>query len=56
MPAACCRVPNNALAEVSEPVTAVPIQPRIGEKKANATPVPAIQVPIVMVWPDRFIT
>ena len=37
-------------------MTAVPIQPRIGEKKANAVPTPAIQVPMVMVWPDMFIT
>jgi hypothetical protein len=55
-PAACCRVANSALAEVSEPVTAVSIQPSIGDRNANSAPVPAIQVPIVIVWPDRFIT
>src|SRR5699024_5670770 len=54
--AVCCSVANRAFAEVSEPVTAVPSQPRIGERKAKKAPVPAIQVPIVMVCPDRFIT
>src|SRR5699024_4126945 len=54
--AVCCSVANRALAEVSEPVTAVPSQPRIGERKAKKAPVPAIQVPIVMVCPDRFMT
>ena len=47
--AVCCRVANSALAEVSEPVTAVPSQPRMGDRNANAAPVPAIQVPIVIV-------
>ena len=41
---------------LSEPVTAVPSQPRIGERKAKNAPVAAIQVPIVRVWPDRFMT
>ena len=30
-----CRAPNSAFDEVSEPVTATPIQPRIGERIAN---------------------
>src|SRR3712207_6750270 len=51
--AVCCSVAKRALAEVSDPVTAVPSQPRMGERKANAAPVPAIQVPMVIVWPDR---
>ena len=55
-PAVCCRVANSALAEVSEPVTAVPSQPRIGERKAKNAPVAAIQVPMVSVWPERFMT
>ena len=54
--AVCCSVANRALAEVSEPVTAVPIQPRIGARNAKIAPVPAIQVPMLIVWPDRFIT
>ncbi len=54
--AVCCSVANSALAEVSEPVTAVPIQPRIGDRKANAAPAPAIQVPMVMVRPEAFMT
>ena len=40
-PADCCRVANRALALVSEPVTAVPTQPRIGDRKAKNAPVPA---------------
>ncbi|OPZ53351.1 MAG: hypothetical protein BWY91_01985 [bacterium ADurb.BinA028] len=47
--AVCWRVANSALALVSEPVTAVPIHPRTGEKKAKAAPVPAIHVPTVIV-------
>ena len=54
--AVCCRVANSAFAEVSDPVTAVPSQPRIGERKAKKAPVPAIQVPMVIVWPERFMT
>ena len=54
--ALCCRVAKSALALVSEPVTAVPSHPRIGERKAKAAPVPAIQPPMVWVCPDRFIT
>lgn len=48
---------EQALAEVSDPVTAVPSQPRIGEKNAKAAPcAPAMKVPIVMVMPARFMT
>ncbi len=54
--AVTCRAPNNELAEVSEPVTAVPSQPKMGDSNAKAPPVPAIQVPSVMVCPDAFIT
>ena len=51
-----CSAPNSALDDVSEPVTATPSQPRIGESSANAAPAPASQLPIVIVWPDRFMT
>ena len=34
-----CKVPNKALADVSEPVRNTPTQPRKGEKKENALPV-----------------
>src|SRR3954451_5596084 len=54
--AACCRVANSAFADVSEPVTAVPIHPRTGDRNAKNAPVAAIQFPMVRVWPDRFIT
>src|ERR1700753_2573407 len=54
--AVTCKAPNKEFAEVSEPVTAVPNQPKMGESTANAPPAPAIQVPSVMVWPDAFIT
>ena len=50
------RLENSALAEVSEPVTAVPSQPSTGERNAKAAPRPATQVPIEMVWPDVFMT
>src|ERR687885_1369119 len=36
--------PNSEFDEVSEPVTPVPIQPMIGEKKASTPPTPAIHV------------
>ena len=56
-PAVCTwSAPNSALAEVSEPVTATPSQPRIGERIANALPAPASQAPSEPVWPDRFMT
>src|SRR3954454_2183707 len=54
--AATCSVPKRALADVSEPVTATPSQPRTGDKKAKKAPVPAIHWPIVIVWPEKFIT
>src|SRR5690606_38916880 len=54
--AVCWSVANRASALVSGPVTAVPSQPRIGERNAKAAPVPAIQVPMVIVWPDWFMT
>ena len=54
--AVCCSVAKRALALVSEPVTAVPSHPRIGERKANTAPVPAAHEPMVMVWPDWFMT
>ena len=40
--AVCWSVAKSALALVSDPVTAVPIQPSSGDRKANATPAPAI--------------
>src|SRR3954463_10560549 len=54
--AVACRTPNSELDDVSEPVTAVPIQPMIGEKNASTPPAPAIQLPIVSVCALRFIT
>src|SRR5262249_28893598 len=51
-----CSAPNSALDDVSDPVTATPSQPRIGESRAEAAPAPASQLPIVIVWPQRFIT
>lgn len=36
-----CSAPNRAFDEVSEPVKNTPNQPKNGEKKGNATPVPA---------------
>src|SRR5450759_2348798 len=51
-----CKAPNSEFDEVSDPVTATPSQPRIGEKMANAAPAPAIQAPSVAVWPEAFIT
>src|SRR5476649_2297616 len=39
-----CSAPNSEFEEVSEPVTATPSQPRIGERNANAAPAPATQV------------
>src|SRR3984957_9552451 len=43
--AGTCRAPNRELDEVSDPVTATPSQPSIGDIRANAPPAPAIQVP-----------
>src|SRR5450759_2666069 len=40
-----CKAPKSEFDEVSEPVTATPSQPRIGERTAKAAPAPAIQVP-----------
>src|SRR5690348_13135541 len=47
-----CNAPNNALAEVSEPVTPTPIQPRIGDRNTNTPPAVARNAPRVPVWPD----
>ena len=54
--AVTCSAPNSELDDVSEPVTATPSQPRIGDSTANALPAPAIQLPSVAVWPLAFIT
>ena len=51
-----CRAPNSALAEVSEPVTATPIQPRMGDRNTKKLPVSARHPPRVLVWPDWFMT
>src|SRR3954470_11628242 len=51
-----CSAPNREFDDVSEPVTATPSQPRIGENPAKDPPAPAIQRPNVVVWPDAFIT
>ncbi len=47
--AVTCSAPNRELAEVSEPVTATPSHPRMGDSSANAPPAAAIQVPRVIV-------
>ncbi len=44
--------PEQRLDEVSDPVTATPIQPRIGEMIANRPPVSASQAPSEPVWPE----
>ena len=45
-PAVCTwSAPNSAFDEVSEPVTATPSQPRIGDRIAKAPPAPASQAP-----------
>src|SRR5215210_750833 len=54
--AATCRPPNSALDDVSDPVTATPSQPIIGDRNANKDPAPAAHSPSVIVWPDWFIT
>ena len=41
-----CRFAKRAPAEVAEPATAVPIQPRMGERNAKAAPVVARAAPI----------
>ena len=51
-----CRAPNSEFEEVSDPVTATPSQPMMDDRKARMAPAPAIQRPMVMVWPDRFMT
>src|SRR5437764_841146 len=54
--AVTCRAPNSAFDDVSEPETATPNQPSTGERNASPAPAAATNVPIVDVWPDRFIT
>src|SRR3954453_16918615 len=54
--AVTCSAPNSALDEVSEPVTATPNQPSSDERNAKAPPAPASHWPIVIVWPERFMT
>src|SRR5674476_899193 len=51
-----CNAPNSEFDDVSEPVTATPSQPRIGEMSANAAPAPAIHLPSDAVWPEAFMT
>ena len=51
-----CRPEKSAFAEVSDPVTAVPTQPSMGEMNGNAGPDPERNSPIVMVWPLKFMT
>src|SRR5512132_973702 len=51
-----CSAPNSEFDEVSEPVTATPSQPRMGESTAKAAPAPAIQVPRVAVCPEERMT
>ena len=47
---------KSAPALVADPATAVPNQPRMGERKAKNTPVVARAVPIAPVCPERFMT
>ena len=54
--AVTCSAPNKEFDDVSDPVTATPSQPRIGDSSAKAAPAPAIQVPSVAVCPDAFMT
>ena len=54
--AVTCSTPNSEFEDVSEPVTATPSQPMIGERNARMPPAPAIQLPIASVCADRFIT
>src|SRR4051794_8907722 len=54
--AVTCSAPKSAFDDVSEPVTATPNQPSSDEKNANAPPAPAAHCPMVIVWPDRFMT
>ena len=54
--AVTCSTPNSEFEDVSEPVTATPSQPMIGDRNARRPPAPAIQGPIVSVCADRFIT
>src|SRR6059058_5140603 len=54
--AATWRAPNNEFDDVSEPVTATPNHPMIGERKAKNPPAPASHKPSVIVSPEKFIT
>jgi hypothetical protein len=47
-----CSAPKSALADVSEPVTATPIQPRIEDRNRKTPPAAAKRAPRVLVWPD----
>src|SRR5215210_7596150 len=49
-----CSFPNNAFAEVSEPVIKTPSQPNTGAKNGNKKPVAANASAIVMVMPESF--
>ena len=54
--AATCNWPNSEFDDVSEPVTATPSQPMIGDRNAKKPPAPAAHRPSVVVWPDWFMT
>src|SRR5439155_26206603 len=47
-----CRAPNSALDDVSDPVTATSIQPRIDDRNTNSPPAAAKNAPSVFVCPD----
>src|SRR3954451_24668257 len=51
-----CRAPKRLLDDVSEPVTATPSQPRIGDRIANNPPDVANHRPSVAVSPEAFMT
>ena len=50
--AVVCNFPNKALADVSEPVTKVPIQPIIDANRGNNAPLVATKYPIVVIIPE----
>ena len=51
-----CKLPNNKLADVSDPVIKTPSQPSTGEKKGNNAPVLANSRPKVVLIPEAFVT
>ena len=54
--AATWSAPNSEFDDVSDPVIATPSQPIAYEKSAKIPPAPATHWPIVIVWPEKFMT